>query len=87
MDAIPIIHRCLLRLGSFPYQNDPEKLLTHDVLRTGIIWASTLSGHSDYDDPFPEREKRFAFQSLASLNPGKLRNEEQRSEDDDYDLK
>jgi hypothetical protein len=36
-EAAPILHRCLLRLGSFPYHNDPHSTLSLDVLRTGMI--------------------------------------------------
>lgn len=86
-DAIPIMHRCLLRLGSYPYQNDPEKLLTHDVLRTAFNEIYCLYGRTDYGDPFPNRTKMVAFQCLASLDSRKPRNEEHRSEEDDYGLK
>lgn len=86
MDAIPILHRCLLRLGSFPYYNDPEKLLTHDILQTAVIWVGFLFDHANHDAPFVGREKLIAFQVLAKLDSEKVRKEEQRSEEDDYHL-
>lgn len=79
MDAIPIMHRCLLRLGSYPYQNDPEDFLTHDVLRTAIIFVA----HSFY--------KLFAdftailYQCMARLDREKIWKKE-RDADDDKDL-
>lgn len=36
-EAAPILHRCLLRLGSFPYHNDAQTILSLEVLRTGMI--------------------------------------------------
>lgn len=86
-DTIPILHRCLLRLGSFPYYNVPQRLLTHDILQTAVIWVAFLCGHRDNTFPSIIAENPIlAFQVLATLDPGKVRNEEQRSDEDDHYL-
>ena len=61
---VPIIHRTLLRLGSFPYQNDPEELLTQSVLCTAVILLSRF--HGDIGGAyFFSDEARICFQSMA----------------------
>lgn len=86
LEAVPIIHRSLLRLGSFPYQNDPEELLTQRVLRTALILVSEFVG--DVDSAYlSSDEGRICFQSMTSLAPEKVsRDESLREEADDYDL-
>lgn len=75
-EAAPIIHRCLLRLGSFPYQNNPHCTLSLDVLRTGMIILLRLEGSKllDRDDNeaslvYPDRlsaeQRILLFQSLT----------------------
>lgn len=84
-DAIPILHRTLLRMGSFPYQNDPEKLLVSDVLRTAIILFSR-EPESLYEDHFL---LVIMFQSMARFAPDKSQDQDHqkpRDEDDDYHL-
>ena len=85
-DTIPILHRTLLRMGSFPYQNDPEKLLVFDVLRTACILFNNepeeLGGNDDL--------LVLIFQSMASLDPNKAQGQDYgktRDEDEDYHLK
>ena len=83
-DAIPILHRTLLRMGSFPYQNDPEKLLVLDVLRTACILFK--------NEPEDLGGNHFLlviiFQSMAGLDPDRAQNYgKPRDEDDDYHLK
>lgn len=86
MEAVPIIHRYLLRLGSFPYQNDPEELLIQRVLRTAVILLSNFLGDVD-SAYFSNNERRICFQSMASLASGKVsRNKSLREEADDRDL-
>ena len=85
-DAIPILHRTLLRMGSFPYQNnpDPEKLLVLETLRTACILFSRepedLAGNSDL--------LIIMFQSMAGLGPRRAQEDGRpRDEDDDDHLK
>ena len=86
LEAVPLIHRSLLRLGSFPYQNDPEELLTLRVLRTAVILVSGFVGDVD-SAYFSSEEGRVCFQSMASLAPEKVSwDESLREEADDYDL-
>lgn len=87
MDAVPIMHRCLLCLGSYPYQNDPEEFLTHDVLRTAILlvyhaWEEIRSGYLD------DRTRAIIYHSMARINQEEIQKEKQasRSADDDEDL-
>lgn len=72
------MHRCLLRLGSYPYQNDPEEFLTNDVLRTAIMFVAHLFHifHSDIG---------VLYQCMASLDQDKIRKKE-RDVHDDKDL-
>lgn len=86
--AIPTMHRLLLRMGSFSYQNDPEKLLTLGVLRTACIFLNKDSGDLGGNSSFGI----ILFQSLASLDSVPDRSEAQdddrpRNETDDYHLK
>lgn len=84
-DAIPILHRTLLRMGSFPYQNDPEKLLVSDVLRTAII-LFRKEPEGLYKDHFL---LVIIFQSMAGFTPDKAQDQDHqkpRDEDDDYHL-
>src|SRR5699024_5560608 len=76
----------LLRMGSFPYQNNPvpEKLLVLETLRTACILFSRepedLAGNSDL--------LTIMFQSMAGLGPDKTQDDRRpRDEDDDYHLK
>lgn len=85
-DAIPILHRVFLRMGSFPYQNDPEKLLVLGVLRTACI----LFTHEPEDLAEGHPFLVIIFQSMAGLDPDKAQentNPKPRDEDDDYHLK
>ena len=86
MDAIPIMHRCLLRLGSYPYQNDPEEFLTHDVLRTAVILVYHAS--EEIRSAYLDAGTRAVvlYQSMARLDRGKTQ-KRKRSADDDKDLK
>lgn len=86
LEAVPIIHRSLLRLGSFPYQNDPEELLTQGVLRTAVILVSNFVGDVD-SAYFSSYEGRICFQSMASMASESIsRDVSLRKEDDDQDL-
>ena len=83
--AIPILHQTLLRIGSFPYQNDPKKLLVLGVLRTACILFSHEPVNLAEGHPFLV----IIFQSMAGLDPGKAQvhtNPKPRDEDDDYHL-
>lgn len=93
-EAAPIVHRCLLRLGSFPYHNDPHDTLSLDVLRTAMIILLGLDGKklldqdSDeaslvYPDRLSKEQRMLLFQSMAEQNgtPGSSRGLE-----DDYHL-
>ncbi|KAJ5757553.1 uncharacterized protein N7511_006247 [Penicillium nucicola] len=75
-EAAPIIHRCLLRLGSFPYQNDPHRTLSLDVLRTGMMIllkldrSKLLNGDNDeaalvYPDRLSAEQRILLFQSMT----------------------
>ncbi|KAJ5301424.1 hypothetical protein N7508_006287 [Penicillium antarcticum] len=75
-EAAPIIHRCLLRLGSFPYQNNPHCTLSLDVLRTGMIILLRLEGNKlldrdnneaslFYPDRLSAEQRILLFQSLT----------------------
>ena len=66
-DAIPILHRVFLRMGSFPYQNDPEKLLVLGVLRTACILFSHQPENLAEGYPFLV----IIFQSMKGLDPDK----------------
>lgn len=71
-------------MGSFPYQNNPEKLLVLDVLRTAFILFSyepeDLAGNSDL--------LVIMFQSMAGVSPDKTQEDRRaRDEEDDYHLK
>lgn len=98
LDAIPILHRFLLRLGSFPYQNDPDKLLTLNVLRMAVIlllkndayrWSTDQEGRVSNSDPWFDKFRVVVFQSMTSLenlsesSPDPKR---QRGEEDDLHL-
>ncbi|KAJ5145722.1 uncharacterized protein N7515_000286, partial [Penicillium bovifimosum] len=94
--AAPIIHRCLLRLGSFPYQNDPHRTLSLEVLRTGIIILLRLEGNKLLDPDnneaslvYPERlsaeQRILLFQSLTE-SPGPSAGSA-RSPGDDYHIR
>lgn len=85
-DAIPILHRTLLRMGSFPYQNnpDPGQLLVLEILRTACIIfgreSEDLGGNPDL--------LVIMFQSMAGLGPDRAQEDRRpRDEDDDYHLK
>ncbi|KAF3388626.1 hypothetical protein F1880_003332 [Penicillium rolfsii] len=93
-EAAPILHRCLLRLGSFPYHNDPEHTLSLDVLRTAIIILLGLDGRKlldqdndeasiVYPDRLSKEQRILLFQSMAERkgNP-----DSSRGPDDDYHL-
>lgn len=87
MGAVPIMHRCLLRLGSYPYQNDPEEFLTHDVLRTAIFlvyhaWEEIRAGYLD------DHTRAIIYQSMARIDQEKIQKKKQalRGADDDEDL-
>ncbi|EPS31690.1 hypothetical protein PDE_06647 [Penicillium oxalicum 114-2] len=75
-DAAPILHRSLLRLGSYPYQNDPVNLLTLEVLRTAVIillgldnWrileTDSVARQSLPNDRSVSFQRRLFFQSIA----------------------
>ncbi|KAF4250105.1 hypothetical protein CNMCM8980_001964 [Aspergillus fumigatiaffinis] len=77
-EAAPILHRCLLRLGSFPYHNDPHRIMSQDVLRTGMIILLRLNGGKllEQDDGkasliYPDRlnaaQRTLLFQSMADM--------------------
>ncbi|KAF7166146.1 hypothetical protein CNMCM5623_010023 [Aspergillus felis] len=94
-EAAPILHRCLLRLGSFPYHNDPHRIMSQNVLRTGIIILLRLDGGTflQQDDDkasliYPDRlnvaQRTLLFQSMADMQAtttGRNRNVE-----DDFHL-
>lgn len=82
MDAVPIMHRCLLRLGFYPYQNDPEEFLTDDVLHVTVIHVYRLAGRIICSSPSSAQP---VYQSMARLDREKTRKRE-RSEEDDDDL-
>jgi hypothetical protein len=93
-EAAPIIHRCLLRLGSFPYHNDPHQALSLDVLHTAMIILLGLDGRKlldqDNDEAllvYPDRlstnQRILLFQSMAKQ---KKIPESPRGPGDDYHL-
>ena len=86
VDAVPILHRTLLRMGSFPYQNDPEKLLVLGVLRTACILFNKEPENLAGGHPLLV----IIFQSMAGLDLDKAQDNTKpkpRDEDDDYHLK
>ena len=86
LDAVPSIYRFLLRLGSFPYQNDPEELPTQSVLCTAVILLSRFVGDVD-NAYFSTDEGRICFQCMASMASESIsRDESLREEADDHDL-
>lgn len=84
LKAVPIIHRFLRRLGSFPYQNDPEELLTQRVILEVFYILGASVSYTNTGE-FSSYRARLCFQSLASLVP-KERNKSLRDEADDEDL-
>jgi hypothetical protein len=77
-EAASILHRCLLRLGSFPYHNDPHRIMSQDVLRTGMIILLRLNGgrllkQDDgkasliYPDRLNAAQRTLLFQSMADM--------------------
>lgn len=75
-EAAPIVHRCLLRLGSFPYHNDLHRTLSLDVLRTGMIIllgldrGKLLDRENDeaslvYPDRLSAEQRILLFQSIV----------------------
>ncbi|KAJ5403157.1 uncharacterized protein N7487_009053, partial [Penicillium crustosum] len=94
-EAAPIIHRCLLRLGSFPYQNTPHCTLSLDVLRTGMIILLRLEGSKlldrdnneaslVYPDSLSAEQRILLFQSLTESQGSSARSA--RNLGDDYHL-
>lgn len=85
-DAIPILHRLLLRMGSFPYQNDPMSFLNFEILRIACAYINNdiynIHDNLDFQVIF--------FQSLGSFNRiSRLRNNTEhtpRDKDDDEHL-
>ena len=86
LDAVPIIYRFLLRLGSFPYQNDPEELLTQSVLCAAVILLSRFV--RDVDNAyFSTDERRICFQCMTSMASESISQDQSlREEADDQDL-
>ena len=93
-DAIPVLHRFVRRLGSFPYQNYPEELLTYNVLQMAVIllivhdekrWSADQEV-TRASDPLADF-RVVIFQSLTTLEPsGSKEGQRQRSEEDDLHL-
>lgn len=93
-DAIPVLHRFVRRLGSFPYQNDPEELLTYNVLQMAVIllivhdekrWSADQEV-TRISDPLADF-RVVIFQSLTTLeSSGSKEGQRQRSEEDDLHL-
>ncbi|OJJ85244.1 uncharacterized protein ASPGLDRAFT_57413 [Aspergillus glaucus CBS 516.65] len=86
LNAIPVLHQFLLRLGSFPYQNDPDRHLTLDVLKMAITLL--LEHDSEQWMVHGEDQASFrvvAFQSMASWDPSAMKPEEQRQRDKEDD--
>ncbi|KAJ5378170.1 uncharacterized protein N7496_005579 [Penicillium cataractarum] len=94
-EAAPILHRCLLRLGSFPYHNDPHPALSLDVLRTGMIILLRLDrgkllDHDNddaslvYPDRFSAKQRVLLYQSMTE--PLGTFAQESRNPEDDYHL-
>lgn len=85
-DAIPIIYRLLLRMGSFPYQNDPMSFLTFEILRTACISINNDIYQLDDNQGF----QIIFFQSLCRFNRisrlGNNKEHTPRNEDDDEHL-
>ncbi|PKX92347.1 uncharacterized protein P174DRAFT_504536 [Aspergillus novofumigatus IBT 16806] len=93
-EAAPILHRCLLRLGSFPYHNDPHGIMSQDVLRTGLIMLLRLNGGKllEQDDGkasliYPDRlnaaQRTLLFQSMADMQ---ATTPDHRKVEDDFHL-
>lgn len=78
------MHRTLLCMGSFPYQNDPEKLLILGVLRTACILFNHEPVNLAEGHPFLV----IIFQSMAGLDPDKaqVHTNPKPRDDDDYHL-
>ncbi|KAH1455488.1 hypothetical protein KXX13_000895 [Aspergillus fumigatus] len=94
-EAAPILHRCLVRLGSFPYHNDPQRTLLQDVLRTGMIILLRLNGGKllEQDDGkasliYPDRlnaaQRTLLFQSMADMQAANTNTP--RNAEDDFHL-
>ncbi|GFF39862.1 hypothetical protein IFM58399_05727 [Aspergillus lentulus] len=94
-EAAPILHRCLLRLGSFPYHNDPHRIMSQDVLRTGMIMLLRLNGGQllEQDDGkasliYPDRlnaaQRTLLFQSMADMQA--TTTDTPRNVEDDFHL-
>lgn len=86
MEAIPIIHRFLRRIGSYPFQNDPGKLLTPRILSAGIFRSFDFCEFDDRNITY-DSQNRLYFQSMASM-PSKKPDQDKclRDEADDEDL-
>ena len=71
LNAIPVLHQFLLRLGSFLCQNDPDRHLTLDVLKMAI--ALLLEHDSEQWMLHGEDQASFrvvTFQSMAGTDNG-----------------
>ncbi|KAL7622874.1 hypothetical protein AAE478_006553 [Parahypoxylon ruwenzoriense] len=76
--AGPLLFRCMLRLGSFPYQNQPASKLTVDIARVAVIIllrrhernARPIGGTQslDYDEEQQRAKwlRRLLFQCMAT---------------------
>lgn len=96
--AGPLIHRCMMRIGSFPYQNQPISTLTTDVALVAVIvllrrHESSARAISDVSASEDDEEVRWAewlrrilFQSMVIRDSSTADHSVSRSNSDDEDL-
>ncbi|KAI1763256.1 hypothetical protein GGR53DRAFT_498223 [Hypoxylon sp. FL1150] len=96
--AGPLIYRSMIRIGSFPYQNQPDSALTADVALVAVIillrrHESSASAISDIGNGDENEEVRWAdwlrrilFQSMVVHDNSAADRNSKRSDFDDEDL-
>lgn len=98
-EVAPLLHRILIALGSFPYQNEPLEHLTIEVLSVALGMIRCKQDGQRYlvDSPYDEGmqqswldsvHRRLLFQSIANHNSPSAISEKnlQRTNEDDEDL-
>ncbi|KAI0179454.1 hypothetical protein GGR52DRAFT_536278 [Hypoxylon sp. FL1284] len=96
--AGPLLYRCMIRVGSFPYQTQPVSALTADVAMVAVTVllrrhesdASTISGIGSGDEEEEVRRaewlRRILFQSMATRDSSATSHSTSRGAADDEDL-
>lgn len=90
--ASPILYRCIIACGSFPWQNEPMDKLTSPVIQAAVVFL-TCRGKAirfEYggDNDESPNIRLVLFQSIATVDRPlpTYRNQALRTKDDDYHL-